>query len=78
LQHAKVNVAISITGIAGPTGGSTEKPVGTVCFGWAIQNAAGENVASCQTKRFTGDRQTVRQQASDYALTELLKLLSKQ
>jgi nicotinamide-nucleotide amidase len=78
LQHAKVNVAISITGIAGPTGGSTEKPVGTVCFGWAIQNAAGENVTSCQTKRFSGDRQTVRQQASEYALAELLKLLSKQ
>jgi nicotinamide-nucleotide amidase len=74
--NAGVNIAVSITGIAGPTGGSAEKPVGTVCFGWVIISQAGENVTICQTKYFSGDRQFIRQQACDYALAELLRLLS--
>lgn len=64
------NVAVSITGIAGPTGGSIEKPVGTVCFGWAT-----ENQVLTKTMRFDGDRQMVRQQAMEFALTELIALL---
>uniref|UniRef100_B1XT62 CinA domain protein n=1 Tax=Polynucleobacter necessarius subsp. necessarius (strain STIR1) TaxID=452638 RepID=B1XT62_POLNS len=64
------NVAISITGIAGPSGGSTEKPVGTVCFGWATKNQTVTKVM-----RFDGDRQAVRQQATEFALTELIALL---
>lgn len=64
------NVAVSITGIAGPTGGSQEKPVGTVCFGWAT-----ENQVLTKTMRFDGDRQMVRQQAMEFALTELIALL---
>ena len=64
------NVAISITGIAGPTGGSPEKPVGTVCFGWAT-----ENQTLTKTIHFDGDRQAVRQQATAFALTELIALL---
>ena len=77
-QHnAGVNVGVSITGIAGPTGGTAEKPVGTVCFGWTMPNAAGENVTTCQTKLFSGDRQSIRQQATEYALAGLLQLLNK-
>lgn len=64
------NVAISITGIAGPSGGTTEKPVGTVCFGWAT-----ENQTLTKTMHFDGDRQAVRQQATAFALTELIALL---
>jgi nicotinamide-nucleotide amidase len=64
------NVAISITGIAGPSGGSAEKPVGTVCFGWAT-----ENQTLTKTIHFDGDRQAVRQQAAEFALTELIALL---
>lgn len=64
------NVAVSITGIAGPTGGSIEKPIGTVCFGWAT-----ENQVLTKTMRFDGDRQMVRQQAMEFALTELIALL---
>jgi len=76
-QHnASVNVGVSITGIAGPTGGTAEKPVGTVCFGWTMPNAAGENVTTCQTKLFSGDRQSIRQQATEYALAGLLQLLN--
>ena len=64
------NVAISITGIAGPSGGSAEKPVGTVCFGWAT-----ENQTLTKTMHFDGDRQMIRQQAAEFALTELIALL---
>jgi nicotinamide-nucleotide amidase len=77
-RSAGTNVAVSITGIAGPTGGSAEKPVGTVCFGWSISSQAGENLTVCQTKLFSGDRTAIRGQAAEYALTELLRLLSDQ
>jgi nicotinamide-nucleotide amidase len=72
---AGVNAALSITGIAGPSGGSTEKPVGTVCFGWAIQDDAGDNRVLTKTMRFDGNRHQIRQQACDYALSELAKHL---
>jgi len=69
------NAAISITGIAGPTGGSAEKPVGTVCFGWAIHNDSGANMVITKTMCFDGDRQAIREQACNYVLNELAKLL---
>jgi nicotinamide-nucleotide amidase len=75
-RNAGTNIGVSITGIAGPTGGTAEKPVGTVCFGWTIVNSAGENVTACQTKLFSGDRQAIRQQATEYALVGLLHLLN--
>ena len=76
-QHnAGANIGVSITGIAGPTGGTAEKPVGTVCFGWAIPNAAGEPVTTCETKLFSGDRQAIRQQSTEHALVGLLQLLN--
>lgn len=77
-RSAGTNVGVSITGIAGPTGGSAEKPVGTVCFGWSISKQTGENLTVCQTKLFLGDRAAIREQAAEYALTELLRLLSAQ
>ena len=75
-RNAGANIGVSITGIAGPTGGTAEKPVGTVCFGWAIPNDTGGYVTTCQTKFFSGDRQTIRQQATEYALAGLLQLLN--
>jgi len=74
-DQAGVNVSISITGVAGPSGGSVDKPVGTVCFGWAIQNDSSENRVLTKTRVFDGDRQNIRHLACEYALTELVKLL---
>ena len=77
LRHANVNVAIAITGIAGPTGGSPAKPVGTVCFGWAVKESTTDNPINTATltKHFNGDRQIVREQARDFALSQFLELL---
>jgi nicotinamide-nucleotide amidase len=77
LRNANVNAAISITGIAGPTGGSPEKPVGTVCFGWAIKESVENSIVNTATltKHFSGDRQAVREQACAFALSHFLELL---
>lgn len=67
---ANVDLALAVTGIAGPDGGSPEKPVGTVCFGWATP--AGLHT---ETQHFTGDRQSIREQSVAYALAGLIALL---
>ena len=65
-----VDVAVSATGIAGPTGGTPETPVGTVFIGCA--DATGVRVDECH---FTGDRQSVREQSVEYALQMALRML---
>jgi nicotinamide-nucleotide amidase len=71
-----VTAAISITGIAGPGGGTEKKPVGTVCFGWAIERADASNRVTTTTAHFLGDRQSVRQQAVLFALRGLLQAVA--
>jgi nicotinamide-nucleotide amidase len=71
-QSSNSNIALSITGIAGPTGGSKEKPVGTVCFAWILNN---DQMLS-ETKLFTGNRSEIRDAASEFALSQLTRLLS--
>jgi nicotinamide-nucleotide amidase len=70
-QNSGSDIALSITGIAGPTGGSPEKPVGTVCFAWVLTN---DQMIS-ETKHFEGNRQQIRQQACDFSLRKLLSLV---
>lgn len=72
LKHSQSQVALSVTGIAGPGGGTTNKPVGTVCFAWAIQN----QLAQKTTQYFQGTRNDIRLAASDYALKRLLEYLN--
>lgn len=64
-------IAVAVTGIAGPTGGSAEKPVGTVCFAWA---GPGVQLAST-TRQFSGDRAAVRRQSVIAALEGALARL---
>jgi nicotinamide-nucleotide amidase len=73
LAKSRAHVAIAVSGIAGPAGGTFEKPVGTVWIAWATRNAIGEN-SSIISKRylFSGDRAAVRSQTVTKALAELL------
>lgn len=67
LAHSRAHWTVAITGIAGPSGGSPEKPVGTVCFAWANR----EGGCEAQTCRFDGDRAAVREQSVRHALLGL-------
>lgn len=68
LQRSAAQIAVAISGVAGPGGGSAEKPVGTVCLGWAWA----ERVESV-THHYQGDRQNVRDQALHGALSGLIE-----
>ena len=67
---AHVDYALAVTGIAGPEGGTLDKPVGTVCFGWATPNGT-----QTETCHFVGDRRQVREQSVAYALGALIARL---
>jgi nicotinamide-nucleotide amidase len=71
LARSDAQIAIAITGIAGPEGGSDDKPVGTVWFAWAF--ADGE--VSAQRLQFAGNREEVRHQSVRVALERLSELL---
>ena len=73
LRHSRAQIALSITGVAGPGGGSDDKPVGLVCFGWAVGNLT----QVVETKRFSGDRDAVRRAAVNHALQGVLAQLEK-
>ena len=68
LRHSHADWALAVTGIAGPGGGSKDKPVGTVCFGWAAFDGRVET----QTLHFSGDREQVRAQSVAHALGGVL------
>ena len=70
LARSHGTIALSVTGVAGPTGGSREKPVGFVCFGWA----KGRSVRS-ESRRFKGNRASVRRQSVIHALKGVITLL---
>lgn len=70
LLNSRAQVALAVTGIAGPSGGTADKPVGMVCFGWSNRITT-----LVETQRFKGDRAQVRRQAAEHAMRGLLELI---
>ncbi|MGH8273452.1 MAG: CinA family protein [Gammaproteobacteria bacterium] len=68
LNAAGADAALAVTGVAGPGGGTAEKPVGTVWFAWAACGESTRSVREC----FSGNREAIRRAAVSYALRGLL------
>jgi nicotinamide-nucleotide amidase len=73
LAKSRATVSLAITGIAGPSGATPGKPVGTVCFAWATKDRA----PRAETKRFSGDREAVRRQSVEHSLSRVLEVLDE-
>ena len=88
LIKSSCHYSIAVTGIAGPQGGSINKPVGTIWFAWAkyaIKNQDKRDLIKIENsylqvesklQKFTGDRQTIREQAVNYALSQLVDFIN--
>ena len=72
LRYSRAQVSVAVTGVAGPAGGSADKPVGTVWFAWCV-NGGVDSEKRC----FGGDRASVRQATVHYSLGKLLRLLGE-
>jgi nicotinamide-nucleotide amidase len=70
LARSRAHVSVAVSGVAGPTGGTAEKPVGTVCFAWSGTSAP----TVTATEHFSGDREAVRRQSVVRALSGVLEL----
>ena len=73
IRHSRADCAVAVTGIAGPDGGSPDKPVGTVCFGWALP----DDIIETERHRFGGDRDAVRRATIVTSLSGLLDRMSR-
>ena len=73
ISHSKAQMAVAVTGVAGPTGGTRAKPVGTVWFGFALPGSSLGLVS--EIRRFDGDRAAVRTATVQHALRRLVELL---
>jgi nicotinamide-nucleotide amidase len=71
LAHSRADWSLAISGIAGPDGGTTAKPVGTVWLAWA----GPQGIRHCEQQLYGGDRRAVREQAGQRAIEGLLELL---
>lgn len=70
VRHSRAQLAVAVTGVAGPGGGSADKPVGTVWFGWTLPGGT-----HSEMRRFDGDRAAVRAATVRHALAGLLERL---
>jgi nicotinamide-nucleotide amidase len=71
VRHSRAQVSVAVTGVAGPGGGSKDKPVGTVWFGFIVNG-----LLTSESRRFDGDRAAVRQATVRHALQRLAELLA--
>jgi len=74
LARSHAQIAVAVSGVAGPSGGTPDKPVGFVCFAWGIKDGKPRSEA----KRFSGDREAVRRASVEYALRSALAMLARQ
>jgi nicotinamide-nucleotide amidase len=74
LERLEGDVAVAVSGIAGPDGGTPDKPAGTVWLAWAIRERAGTRVRADES-RFGGDRERIRRLAVQHALRGVLEML---
>ena len=72
LAHSHAHVSVAVTGVAGPTGGSADKPVGMVWFGWSVDGRV-----AAEVQHFAGDRAAVRAATVEHALRLLLRHLTR-
>lgn len=79
IARSNASVSLAISGIAGPGGGTDDKPVGTVCFAWSIADKVAGVVRGVKTQSetqcFSGGREAVRHQSVMHAMQGVLKLL---
>jgi nicotinamide-nucleotide amidase len=73
LRASHAQVALAVSGVAGPSGGTPDKPVGTVCFAWGLEGGP----VRAETVRLAGDREAVRRQSVLRALGVLLEMVEK-
>jgi nicotinamide-nucleotide amidase len=71
LAHSEADLALAISGIAGPGGAVPGKPVGTVCFAWSVR----DELQQADTQHFSGDREAVRRQSVAHAMRGLINVL---
>ncbi len=74
LERSAADFAVAVTGVAGPSGGSADKPVGTVWLAWARRDRAGAPVIEARREQFEGDRAAVRRATIACALRGLLRI----
>jgi nicotinamide-nucleotide amidase len=72
LAHSHAQATLAISGIAGPGGGTPQKPVGLVCYGWALE----DGTVMSSTCRLDGDREEIRSRAVAAALRGLIDLIA--
>ena len=81
LRHSRAQVALAVTGVAGPTGGSLDKPIGCVWFAWGVPGSSGPSMGAesawikSQRRDFVGGRGDVRKATLMHALQTLIELI---
>jgi len=74
LARSHAQLAVAVSGVAGPGGGTPDKPVGTVCLAWGMKDGEPRS----ETARYLGDREAIRRQAVERALRGVIELLGSQ